>query len=125
PRAAGHGWLRSLMLISVLTPCLNRAELVGEAVESVRGQHYAHVEHLILDGGSTDGTLQVLATYPHLIVSSKPDAGLYEALNRGLAAARGEIIGILNTDDCYARDIFGAVAERFCQNPWLDAVVGG
>jgi glycosyltransferase involved in cell wall biosynthesis len=99
--------------ISIITPCLNGARYVGQAVESVLMQGYSNTEHIVADGGSTDGTLQILSRYPHLRILSSPDHGMYDALNRALAAAEGEFIGMLNSDDCYADDVFSAVIEVF------------
>jgi glycosyltransferase involved in cell wall biosynthesis len=111
--------------ISIITPCLNRADLIPEAIESVRQQNYPCLEHLIMDGGSTDGTLEVLERYPGLRVISEPDEGIYDALNKGIDLARGEVIGFLNTDDLYEPDIFEAVAQMFVRNPEIEALVGG
>jgi glycosyltransferase involved in cell wall biosynthesis len=113
------------LLISIVTPCFNRAELVSEAVESVCRQDYPHLEHIIIDAGSTDGTLEVLRNYPHLRVYSEPDAGIYDALNKGVKLARGEVVGFLNTDDCYEPGILRLVAEEFERKPNIDALVGG
>lgn len=113
------------MLISVVTPCFNRATFVREAIESVLAQDHAPVEHVVADGGSTDGTLDVLRGYPHLVVRSEPDKNLYDAVNKGIRLARGEVIGFLNTDDYYAPNVFGAVAAAFAAAPGLDAVYGG
>jgi glycosyltransferase involved in cell wall biosynthesis len=112
-------------LISIITPCLNRADFIREAVESVLAQNYPAFEHIIMDGGSTDGTLDILTAYPHLHVVSEPDQGMYDAINKGLRLARGEIIGLLNTDDLYAAGCFDAVASAFEENPDTLAVVGG
>jgi glycosyltransferase involved in cell wall biosynthesis len=111
--------------ISIITPCLNRAAFVTEAVESVRRQRYPAVEHIIMDGGSTDGTLEVLKQFPEVQVRSEPDKGLYDALNKGLRLASGEIVGFLNTDDLYEPDTFGDVAQLFRHQPEIDAIVGG
>jgi glycosyltransferase involved in cell wall biosynthesis len=97
----------------VITPCLNGARYVGEAIESVLTQGYSNTEHIVADGGSTDGTLEILNRYPHLKTLSSPDHGMYDALNRALAIAQGEFIGILNSDDCYAGDVFSSVIEAF------------
>ena len=110
--------------ISIVTPCLNRAEFLGEAIESVLAQKYSDVEHIMIDGGSTDGTLPLLARYDHLRVISEPDTGLYDALNKGLRLATGEIIGHLNSDDAYAPEVFALIAAAF-QDPSVDAVFGG
>jgi glycosyltransferase involved in cell wall biosynthesis len=111
--------------ISIVTPSLNRARFVREAVASVLAQDYAAFEHIISDGASSDGTLEVLRDYPHLRVVSEADSGMYEAINRGLELARGEIIGLLNTDDLYAPGAFGAVVSVFDEHPEALAVVGG
>jgi glycosyltransferase involved in cell wall biosynthesis len=116
--------LNSSLLISIITPCLNRVGFVEEAVDSVRQQDYPYVEHIVMDGGSTDGTLEVLSHYPHLRVFSQPDEGIYDALNKGLRLAHGEVIGFLNTDDLYEPGIFATIAQTFNDNSDIDALVG-
>jgi glycosyltransferase involved in cell wall biosynthesis len=111
------------MKISVITPCLNRAEFIVEVVESVLAQNYPYFEHIIVDGGSTDGTFDVLKKYKHLTVISEPDQGMYDALNKGLDLAQGEIVGFLNTDDLYAPNIFDKIVKQF-KDRELDAVGG-
>lgn len=113
------------MIVSIITPCLNRAGFVAEAVESVQQQDYPSVEHIIMDGGSTDGTLALLEGYSHLRVYSQPDNGIYDAINKGVRQSQGEVIGFLNTDDLYEPDIFAAVAQTFVAYPEIDALVGG
>ena len=110
---------------SIITPSLNGARFLAEMVESVRaaGPGVAF-EHLVLDAGSTDGTREILARYPHLRVVEGADEGSHDAMNRGLALARGEIVGFINTDDRYAPGILGAVAERFAAEPPLDTLMG-
>jgi glycosyltransferase involved in cell wall biosynthesis len=112
-------------LISIITPCLNRVQFVRPAIESVLAQHYEPIEHIVMDGGSTDGTLETLKAYAHLRVISGRDRGIYDALNKGIAMARGEIIAQLNTDDRFEPGIFPAIAELFAQNPDADAICGG
>jgi glycosyltransferase involved in cell wall biosynthesis len=111
------------LLISIITPSLNRADMIVAAIESVLAQNYPHFEHIIVDGGSTDGTLELLKRYPQLKVVVDHDKGMYNALNRGLELAKGEIIGFLNTDDLYAESVFAVVAEKF-NNSEIMAVAG-
>lgn len=108
---------------SIITPCLNRVNNVESAIQSVLKQGYSNVEHIIIDGGSTDGTLEILACHPHLKILSEADNGMYDALNKGLSIASGEIIGFLNADDLYANNIFQPVAEYFHDKD-IDAVAG-
>ena len=112
-------------MLTILTPCFNRVDFVAEAVESVRAQNSEPIEHIVVDGGSTDGTLDVLARYPDVTVVSEPDDGLYDALNKGLRMARGSIIGHLNTDDIYMPGAFAAVLGAFDRRPDIDMVCGG
>jgi glycosyltransferase involved in cell wall biosynthesis len=117
----GRRWRGTAMLshqgmrprFSVITPCLNGARYVGEAIDSVLMQGYSDTEHIVADGGSTDDTLEILGRYSHLKVLSSPDRGMYDALNRALLVAQGELIGILNSDDCYADRVFPFVIEAF------------
>jgi glycosyltransferase involved in cell wall biosynthesis len=111
------------LLLSIITPSLNRADMIVTAIESVLAQNYPHFEHIIVDGVSTDGTLELLKRYPHLKVLVGHDKGMYDALNRGLELAKGEIIGFLNSDDLYAQSVFAIIAEKF-QNQHTLAVAG-
>jgi len=115
----------SLPLISIITPSLNRAEFIEEAIQSVLDQDYPNVEHIIVDGGSTDGTLEVLARYPHLRVISEPDNGVYDAINKGIKFAHGEILGFLNTDDYYEPKVLSDLTNEFMINPDAYALSGG
>jgi len=112
-------------MISILTPCLDRIQFIDEAIQSVAHQDYPNVEHIIIDGGSTDGTLEVVRRFRQLRVITERDNGPYDALNKGLRLARGEIIGLLNSDDRYCRDVFGEVARRFAADPIVDIIFGG
>jgi glycosyltransferase involved in cell wall biosynthesis len=109
--------------ISVITPCLNGARYVAAAVDSVLLQGYSNMEHIVADGGSADGTLAVLSRYPHLTVFSARDHGMYDALNKALSVARGELIGILNSDDCYSEHAFSTAVEALRDNSIM-AVAG-
>ena len=90
-----------MTLVSIVTPSLNQARYLREAIESVRAQAYAPIEHIVVDGGSTDGTLDVLSEFDDVRSLSEPDRGQSHALNKGFGLARGEILGWLNADDVY------------------------
>ncbi len=114
----------SPLLISIVTPCLNRAGCVARAIESVLAQNYPDFEHIVIDGGSTDGTREVLSRYPHLQVVSEPDRNLYNAINKGLRLARGDVVGLLNSDDVYAPGAFAAAVAVLAE-PEVELVIGG
>src|SRR5438132_2481089 len=107
------------MKISVITPCLNRKNFVEDAIRSVLEQKSPDFEHWIIDGGSTDGTLELLAKYPHLKVLCEKDGGVYDALNKGICLASGEVVGFLNTDDQYAPGTFGLVEATLERGQYL------
>lgn len=101
------------MKVTVVTPCLNRADTIADCLESVEGQTYPDIEHIVVDGGSTDGTCDVVRGYPHVArLLSEPDRGLYDAINKGIALGSGDVVGILNSDDFYAD---AGVVERLVQ----------
>lgn len=112
------------MRLTIVTPTLNRAALLPAAIESVLAQRHPDVEHIVVDGMSTDATPEVLARYPHLRIIREPDTGLYDALNKGIRAATGEVIGHLNSDDVYTHGTFAAAADGFA-HPTIDVVSGG
>ena len=109
--------------ISIITPVFNRVGLIETAINSVLNQNYSQVEHIILDGGSTDGTLDVARKYPGLHVVSEPDQGMYDAINKGLRLASGDIIGLLNSDDYYSPNIFATITSLF-NNDQVYAIAG-
>jgi glycosyltransferase involved in cell wall biosynthesis len=88
------------MKISVITVCFNSQSSIERSLQSVVDQQWPEVEHIVIDGGSTDGTLQILERFrPHLaVLVSEPDKGIYDAMNKGLARATGEIVCFLNAD---------------------------
>ena len=90
-----------MTLVSIVTPSLDQALYLGEAIESVRGQTYTPIEYLVVDGGSTDETLDILAEHDDVRWVSEPDRGQSHALNKGFELATGEIFGWLNADDAY------------------------
>jgi len=113
------------MKFSIITACLNRREFIGAAIESVLAQDYPEYEHWIIDGGSSDGTLEVLKRYPHLNVLSEPDRGVYDAWNKGIDRARGDVVSILNSDDVYASGALHSCARILATSPSVPVVSGG
>jgi glycosyltransferase involved in cell wall biosynthesis len=105
------------MRISIITPSFNQAEFIEETIRSVRQQDHDAVEHIVMDGGSKDGTVEILRKYPHLRWVSEPDQGQSNAINKGFAMATGEIVAWLNSDDFYERDVFGQINRYFMANP--------
>lgn len=113
-------------LVSIITPSLNNGAYIGEAIESVRHQNYPKIEHIIVDGGSTDNTLDLLSKYKHIhLVFENEQKGVYYANNQGIQTAQGEIIGILNADDIYEPNILSGIVHNFLTNENLDVISGG
>ena len=110
--------------LSIVTPSFNSVHTIGETLESVARQDYPHVEHIVMDGGSTDGTLKIIAGFPRLRWISEKDEGHYHAMNKGISLATGEAVGILNADDCYCDGILAKVAAALEAHPEWDAVFG-
>ncbi|SOD83262.1 glycosyltransferase family 2 protein [Spirosoma fluviale] len=94
------------MKVSVITVVYNGAEFVRDCIESVLSQTYTNIEYIIVDGKSTDGTVAIIESYGSKIVKfiSEPDKGLYDAMNKGIQMATGDVIGLLNADDFYRHD---------------------
>lgn len=92
------------MKVSIITAVYNRASTIGDTLESVCGQDYPEIEHIVVDGMSTDGTQEVISRYRSGIARMvrERDSGIYEALNKGIGLASGDIIGFLHADDIYA-----------------------
>jgi glycosyltransferase involved in cell wall biosynthesis len=112
--------------ISIITVCYNSVNTIRDTIESVLNQTYSDIEHIVIDGQSTDGTAELIASYGNRIDKfiSEPDAGIYNAMNKGLRISAGEVVGILNADDFLHNDtIIEKIAASF--NEWdIDAVYG-
>jgi glycosyltransferase involved in cell wall biosynthesis len=111
-------------LISVITPTLNQGGTIEETIQSVASQDYPNFEHIVVDGGSTDRTLEILGKYPQLRWVSEPDRGQSDAINKGLRMSAGDILAYLNSDDVYRPGAFQAVADAFDAHPQNGVVVG-
>lgn len=105
------------MKFSVVTVCYNHAEFIRDTIESVLAQRYSDFEHIIVDGGSTDGTLNILREYPHLRWISEPDRGQSHALNKGFRMVTGDVVCWLNSDDWYPAGIFHELAPLLSNHP--------
>ena len=104
------------MKISIITCVLNNSNLIKKSIKSFQTQTYKHKEHIIIDGGSIDGTLDVIRNFNNrnLILSTSSDKGIYDALNKGIDLSSGEIIGILHSDDFYKdNNVLKIIAETF------------
>jgi glycosyltransferase involved in cell wall biosynthesis len=116
------------MRISVITVCHNAEKTITDTIQSILAQDFADYEHIIVDGASTDGTLDVVERLRHdkLKVVSEPDRGLYDAMNKGLALAGGDLIGFLNSDDFFCRtDALSLIAATAHRHPDVGAVSAG
>lgn len=114
------------MKISVVTAVFNRAKSVAEAIDSVQLQSWNNVEHIIQDGGSTDGTIEVIqqCAQSNTLIVSEHDGGIYDAINRGIKRATGDIIGLMHSDDVFAHaHVLEKVANAFA-NPAVGGVYG-
>jgi len=110
------------MKISIITVCFNSAKTISDTINSVASQDYPAIEHIIVDGASTDDTVDILEKAPsvaHFV--SEPDKGIYDAMNKGIAMATGDVVGILNADDFYLNKyVISQIAQIF-NNEDVDA----
>jgi glycosyltransferase involved in cell wall biosynthesis len=115
-----------LPLVSIVTVVYNGAAHLEQAMQSVIGQSYANIEYLLIDGGSSDGTLEIVAKYQDRLDYwiSEPDRGIYDAMNKGIALCRGELIALLNADDYYQPDAVEAVVESYRRQPSAQILYG-
>jgi glycosyltransferase involved in cell wall biosynthesis len=113
-------------LVSVVTPTLNQGRFIEATIRSIRAQGYDRFEHIVVDGGSTDGSADIIERYADQLTSwtSEPDAGQADALNKGFARAKGDLIGWLNSDDTLLPGTISTVVERFERDRELLLVYG-
>lgn len=114
------------MKISIITVCYNSAKTIEKTFQSVQSQTYSNIEYIVVDGKSTDDTLQIANTYQDVItkVISKKDKGLYDAMNKGIVLATGDIVGILNSDDVFHSETVLEEVANFHKNNNIEASVG-
>jgi glycosyltransferase involved in cell wall biosynthesis len=109
---------------SIITPSYNQGLFIRNTIESVMNQNYKNFEHIVIDGGSTDNTIDILKEYPHLIWKSEKDNGPAHAINKGYKLASGDITTWLNSDDFFAENIFIKIADIFLKNPNVKIICG-
>jgi glycosyltransferase involved in cell wall biosynthesis len=115
------------MKISIITVSYNCAATIADTICSVASQSHTDIEHLVIDGLSTDDTIKVIEAnrHPNILVSSEPDMGIYDAMNKGLTRATGEIIGFLNADDFFAdAEVLARVVQAFESDSGIEACFG-
>lgn len=109
----------STPLISIITVVYNGSKTIEQTIQSVINQTYTNIEYIIIDGGSTDGTLDIIKKYEKHIAYwiSEKDKGLYDAMNKGIGFAKGEIIGMINSDDWYEPNAVDLIVDAYRKNP--------
>jgi glycosyltransferase involved in cell wall biosynthesis len=114
-------------LVSIITVVLNNKKFLEKSILSVLNQNYKNIELIIIDGGSTDGTLDIVKKYKSKInfLISEKDNGLYDAINKGIKNSKGSIIGILNSDDIYYSNAISTAVNYFINNKNIDFLFGG
>ena len=115
------------MKVSIITVCYNSEATIRDTIESVLAQTYSNIEYIIIDGASSDSTLSIINEYDNKIskLISEKDKGIYDAMNKGVKIATGEIIGILNSDDFYENNkVISTVVKNFASNPISDIAFG-
>ncbi len=110
--------------ISIITPSFNQGRFIRDTIESVLNQNYSNFEHIVIDGGSTDETIDILKSFPHLKWVSEPDSGAANAINKGFSMVRGDVLTWLNSDDYFENNIFKYIEELFLKYG-LDKIIIG
>jgi glycosyltransferase len=114
------------MTISLITACYNRAATIEHTIQSILSQDYTDIEYIVIDGVSTDGSMDIINRYSGHIkhIVSEPDNGMYQAINKGIRLATGDIIGLLHSDDVfYSTDVLSKITDAFGKNQ-ADIVYG-
>ena len=111
------------MKISIITVTFNSQDFLENCISSIETQTYPNIEHIVIDGNSTDNTLNILKNKSNIKWISENDYGIYDAMNKGIEMATGDVIGILNSDDFFAdKDVVKRIGERFLNTSNIEAV---
>jgi glycosyltransferase involved in cell wall biosynthesis len=116
-----------VLKISIITVCYNSGKTIRDTIESIKGQTYKNIEYIIVDGDSTDNTLDIVNEYKDIVdvIISEKDSGIYDAMNKGIKASSGAIVGILNSDDFFATpESVELIVNTFVKNEEIDGVYG-
>ena len=112
------------MKISIITVCFNSIKYLKKCINSIQSQSYKNIEHIVIDGASTDGTLSLLESKSDQfkVLVSEPDNGIYDAMNKGIKLAKGDVVAFLNSDDFYSDNlVISKIAKLFLNKPQIDA----
>jgi glycosyltransferase involved in cell wall biosynthesis len=110
------------LLVSIITPCYNSGKTIEKTLQCIENQTYKNIEYIIIDGASTDNTMEIINRHkpnlPNVKIVSEKDGGIYEAMNKGIKLASGELIGIVNSDDWYENDTVEQVVNAYKGNKY-------
>ena len=113
------------MKVSIITVCFNSKNGLKKTIQSVSEQTYKNIEHILIDGGSTDGSLEILKRTKDIIYLSEPDQGLYDGMNKGLLKSKGDVVGFLNADDVFFDvNTIQSIVTEFKKNKSIDGIYG-
>jgi glycosyltransferase len=115
------------MRVSIITVCYNRKSTIEQSIKSVLGQDYPQIEYIVIDGNSTDGTKEIIQSFAAKIATyiSEPDTGMYDAINKGLSMATGDIVGLMHSDDeFYNPSVVSKIVAAFKNTPDTDGLYG-
>ena len=115
------------MKVSIITVCYNRSKTIEKSIQSVLNQEYNNIEYIIIDGNSNDGTQKIIEKYKHQIATyiSEQDKGMYHAINKGLALATGDLVGLMHSDDeFYDNQVISKIVSVFNGSETMEGVYG-